>query len=413
MSDTSLQNEEPNEEVEAEAAADTEPVEAEEVPSATDENVDDAADEAEIHVAEDVSKAEPKKAKAKPAKKATPAQASAQAVDALVTTITSMAESVQTLSNTVDSLSAKVATPPAPVVVETKPEEPAVDVVEDDVKPDTVRTVALSSFGTLASFVGVGLVAAAAMRESFDTAGILMGVVGVVLYAVNGLAIDRDKSVEGLSEKGLQALMTILAVLGIGLLVGGIQHFSDDPHRAAYLLPIGAALFVVATAWKMRDRLANEHLVWMAGVGVWVCLFLGVGLNQVAGNIDPKPVSNTAEQKTTETNGHGDAAGAAHGEAASHEQPADAHGATEASHGEDAGHGSTTTTAATHGDDHGIAVADPHATKDDGHGADAGHGTTTTAVVTQAHSTPKAEDPHQSAINEAVTAGNAAAGEHH
>jgi hypothetical protein len=407
MSDTSLQNEEPNETALAEAAVGDEPIEATEEVTPEPEVEQDVTEpvEQDVEVVEESPKVESKKPRAKPVKKATPAQANQQAVDALVTTITSMAESVQTLSNTVDSLSTKVTTPPAPVVVETPAPEVAVAEVADE-KPDTIRSVAFSSFGTLASFVGVGLVAAASMRETFDTTGILLGVIGVVLFTVNGLVIDRDSSVESLKEKGVQALMTILAVLGIGLLVGGIQHFSEDPHRAAYLLPIGAALFVVATAWKMRDRLANEHLVWMAGVGVWVCLFLGVGLNQVAGNIDPKPASETAEQPAEATaDAHG-ATPAAHGEA-----PADAHGA-EAAKTEDDGHGTTTTTAAGHGEDKGIAVADAHATTDS-HGSDAGHGTTTTAVVTQAHSNTTSADPHQSTINEAVDAGNAAAGEHH
>jgi hypothetical protein len=410
MSDTP-QPEEVNEEAEEATAATPAVDESEEVSEDAEEALsEDAAEvldsEPEMTPVEEAPKVE-KKAKAKPAKKATAAQSTAQAVDALVTTITSMAESVSTLSSTVDALSAKVATPPAPIVVEHKEEEPVVETpVEEEPKNDSIPAVALASFGSLASFVGVGLVAAAAMRDNFDTNSLIMAVVGVALFAVNGLVVDRDRSVTGLQGHAIQTAMTLLAVIGVGLLVGGIQRFSDDPHRAAFLLPLGTALFVVATAWKMRDRLANEHLVWMAGVGVWVCLFLGVGLNQVANNIDPHEKVDTQDHivtggpvghETTPTTaaGHGDEHGAS----------SDAHGAsTEA-------HGPTTTVA--HGDDHGAAAATT-----DGHGTDASHAapstTTTTAHVTEAHdSGTHAADPSQSAINEAVRAGNKAAAEHH
>lgn len=211
-----------------------------------------------------------------------------QAVDALVETIAAMANSVSTLSNTVESLSDKVGTPH--MVVDAAPRlETVSDEQIEAPRNNSLRAAALQSIGTLLSFVGVGLVAAGAMRP-FDVTAIVMAIVGIVVYVLNGLLINRDAGVNSLRKYLVQAAMTVLGILGIGFLVGGIQRFGDDPHRAAVLIPLGAAFFLVVSAWKTRDRLATEHLVWMAGSGVWVCLFLAIGLGQVATHVDPKPV---------------------------------------------------------------------------------------------------------------------------
>lgn len=395
--DMSLQSETATEEPEAAAPVEeTEAVESDVVAEA-EAVVEEAAAEDEVEeieeVEEEVVEAPAPKAKAAKKPAANKKPTTAQAVDALVTTITSMAESVSTLSNTVDALSAKVATPPAPVIVEAPaPVEEVVaeeEVVEE--KPSTLGSVALQTLGNLGTFVGVGLVAAAAMRPNFDTVSLIMAPIGIIVFLLNALFIDRDKDVEGIKGLVLHGAMSVLAVVAIGLLVGGIQRFGDDPHRGAVLIPLGAALFLIFSAYKMRTRLESQHLVWMAGAGVWICLFLGIGLHAVANNVDAKPVTHHTSVP---------APAAAHEEVATTVAPAsEEHGAAAATdeHATETTETTETTLAGGTHMDNGIMVIG------------SGESTSTTVAESAHDSTPTTSDPHQSTIDEAVKAGDEAA----
>lgn len=409
MSDTLIPTAEASEATDAEATqaeesnAPVEPTEeqakTEDVASneATGEQQEPKAEEPESAADKAPEKSTEKPSVEKPkAKKSSKPPTTAQAIDALVTTVTSMTETVQTLSKTVDSLSDKVVTPPTVEAVPEQAEE----------KDDSLAAVAISCLGTLASYVGIGLIAAAAMRSAFDGVTMLMAVTGVVLFLANGLFVDRGNNVSGINAYLATAGMLTLGATGVGLLVGGIQRFGDEPHRSAVFVPLGAALFLVASAWKVRDRLRTEHLVWMAGVGVWVCLFLGLGLGVAANNIDPKPKSQPKPP-----------AAESHAEATTTVAPAAEHGATDT-------HGAT--------DDHSAA---------DSHG-ESHEVTTTVAPAADAHgekaeippvhipeSLTKGSNPHSiasggptvatpdvksgdSAVQEAVDAANKAAAGH-
>ena len=126
--------------------------------------------------------------------------------------------------------------------------------------------------GYVGYFVGAGLISGGIVHQPLDPARyttIALAGVGVFLAAtvLNEFVLAPER------PTGLRAVRLILASLalsiGIGMLSGGIQHFSDFPERAAVLIPLGIVLSFLAYV----ARSANEPLRTVfsrAGAGIAV-----------------------------------------------------------------------------------------------------------------------------------------------
>lgn len=265
-------------------------------------------------------------------------------------------------------------------------------------QPMTVARLAIQYAQILAHFVGVGLVVAAVRHLPSDpTLYLGLGAAGVVLFAAAATTMDAAARRGGVRAIGSFAGASVLLGLGLGLVVGGILHFSAFPSTGAVLVPAGMVLSFAGHALRSgRELLGRSMLspaITMIGIVVWV----GIGLGVAAKKLDPAPLAAKGAHGEAAAGSHGDAA-AGHGETsadATHGNPAAAdasHGkaaAGDATHGEAAGsdHGEATTKdAAEHGDaganhgetpakaagDHGKAAAKSEA--DHGAPAAAEHG---------------------------------------
>lgn len=112
------------------------------------------------------------------------------------------------------------------------------------------------------SFVGAGMVSGGVvhypLNENYYGA---LAVLGGIVFAVGSIAN------EVLSNKGFPKLRGLLAIIsislllsfGIGMLSGGIQHFTDFPSRAAVLIPSGIVLsylaFCLKAGWFQRSSI--------------------------------------------------------------------------------------------------------------------------------------------------------------
>lgn len=152
-------------------------------------------------------------------------------------------------------------------------------------------------------FVGAGMVSGGVvhypLNENFY--GILAALGGIV-FAFGSLANEL------LSGKGLPRpaalfsliVTSLLLSFGIGMLSGGIQHFTDFPARAAVLVPLGITLsfiaFCIKTNLFRRDSIKK---VSMAGVLILgIAVSSSVVLTNIAEGMD-KP-AHTHEVGTTE-----------------------------------------------------------------------------------------------------------------
>lgn len=267
----------------------------EEVAEAVDALVKSVEAEGQAHAVEPGSepveavKTAPKKRAAKKATAGVPQET----VDSLLETVNTLAASVSSLTGTVDSLSAKVSAPPPQTGVTVEQllaqveatDEDAVEPVPSDAgNPIVVAASHLASM--LALFVGTGLVAAGCMRHHVAGSAIVEIVVGIALFVASSLYTER-KTLGGIVGAVTFAGASLLTVLGLGFVVGGLQDFGAESKRAAALVPAGVALFSVGAILRSRIRLPREHIMWLAGAGVWVCLFLALGLGHLAGSDEP------------------------------------------------------------------------------------------------------------------------------
>lgn len=208
--------------------------------------------------------------------------------------------------------------------------------------PADERTVAPGRYMGLylkyvALFVGAGLISGSIVHYPLDkTRYIIIGAVGAVLFALASTFADARAKGNGPASLVKFVLASLVLALGIGMISGGIQHFSDIPTRAATLIPLGGALSIIAFAIRDGHRLTRRHLVPFAVAGSAALLWVAIGLNQYAGTFEVPAAGAdhhgaAAEPATTDAaaSGHTETTADAHGAEASSEPAAAAHAAEE------------------------------------------------------------------------------------
>jgi hypothetical protein len=130
-------------------------------------------------------------------------------------------------------------------------------------------------------FVGAGMVSGGVvhypLNENFY--GIL-AVLGGMVFVIGSLA-NEALSGKGLPKAGALISLIVTSLLlsfGIGMLSGGIQHFTDFPSRTAILVPLGISLSFIAYCFKSNLFQRNSiKKVSIAGV-----LILGIAVSSLA-----------------------------------------------------------------------------------------------------------------------------------
>lgn len=146
-------------------------------------------------------------------------------------------------------------------------------------------------------FVGAGMVSGGVVHYPLNEGfyGILAALAGIV-FVIGSLANELLNG-KGLPRAGALFSLIITSLLlsfGIGMLSGGIQHFTDFPSRAAILVPAGITLSFIAYCFKANlfQRSAIKK-VSMAGV-----LVLGTAISSLA------VLTNIADSKNKPVHTH-------------------------------------------------------------------------------------------------------------
>lgn len=139
----------------------------------------------------------------------------------------------------------------------------------------------------VALFVGAGLISGSIVHYPLDkTRYVIIGAIGAVLFALASTFGDARAKTNGLPSLLKFITASLVLALGIGMISGGIQHFSDIPTRAATLIPLGGLLSVIAFAMRDGHRLSRRHVTPFAVAGSAALLWLALGLNQYAKGFD-------------------------------------------------------------------------------------------------------------------------------
>jgi hypothetical protein len=141
---------------------------------------------------------------------------------------------------------------------------------------------------TFAYFLGIGFLSGSIVH--FPVGPVKFGIiaaVGVLLF-VAGSILQRKLGLAQAPEGGWGRFIAGSAALsvGIGMVSGGVQHFTDFPGYAAALVPAGIVLAVASFAFRERFP-ADRHAAFAAAAVFVFAALLFVGLRGYAARLGP------------------------------------------------------------------------------------------------------------------------------
>lgn len=184
--------------------------------------------------------------------------------------------------------------------------------------------------GYVGYFVGAGLISGGIVHYTLDPARYaLVAAAGVAVFLLATVCNEILLPAATLPRAQLVRVVggSLVLSLGIGMLSGGIQHFSDFPARSAVLVPLGLALSFVAFHVRSAAVDVRSAVLSYAGVAVLTLVVgLTIGLDLLA------------DRMTSGETGAGHEHGAATTSAEVPAAPQSAEQAPAAEHGDEHGH---------------------------------------------------------------------------
>lgn len=137
----------------------------------------------------------------------------------------------------------------------------------------------LPVFAYLAMFVGTGFLSGAIVHSgdvSEIPRNLLIGLVGLVVFMVGSAFFEIAVLKHALTWNAVPRFLffSMLLSISIGMISGGVQHFTDFPNFAPKIIPLGLVLAVAAFGFKHRVDL---HAKWGLLVAA-ITLVLGGGV---------------------------------------------------------------------------------------------------------------------------------------
>lgn len=185
--------------------------------------------------------------------------------------------------------------------------------IQNDLSPDDVtayeaelagRTPSLYAryIGAMLYFMGAALIAGAVVHYPIDPPQYtVICIVGALVFLLGTivnefvLASERPNARQAL---GLVAFSLLLS-FGVGMVGGGIQHFTQFPERSAAMTPIGLVMSYAAFIAKDNDG-RWRHAFSLFGAGVIVVAALTwIGMAALGDTLDAEGHSH--DQGSTET----------------------------------------------------------------------------------------------------------------
>ena len=154
----------------------------------------------------------------------------------------------------------------------------------------TTQTIILSYLSYLSLFVGTGFISGAIVHSGDITQipkYIVIGIVGILLFLAGSFVQEFILNRENLREEGIIKffVFSLLLSIGIGMISGGTQHFSDFPIYSSYLIPLGLIISLVAFLLKNGYILSAKTFGTIIGIFVLIALPLHFGLNTYANSL--------------------------------------------------------------------------------------------------------------------------------
>ncbi|MFZ5814349.1 MAG: hypothetical protein ACOY93_03495 [Bacillota bacterium] len=148
------------------------------------------------------------------------------------------------------------------------------------------QTVFAPYLSYLALFLGMGLISGSIVHMPIDPIRYsLLMIIGAIMFGVasviNDMAAAANRTAGGMIRSVLGAL---LLSVGIGMVSGGIQHFTDIPEYAPTLIPLGLAVSLVAFIIKQQIRLSVKRIYAVGLLLLLITFPLKLSLEHAASN---------------------------------------------------------------------------------------------------------------------------------
>lgn len=137
-------------------------------------------------------------------------------------------------------------------------------------------------------FLGMGLISGAIVHMPLDPArySLIMGA-GVVLFGFASFVNDMSKQTELTTGAIVRSLVfSLLISVGIGMMSGGVQHFSDNPTYSAMLIPSGFGLSLFSFVLKNNTRLSVKRFYAVVLIFAFLALPLKLSLDYMVQNTE-------------------------------------------------------------------------------------------------------------------------------
>lgn len=157
------------------------------------------------------------------------------------------------------------------------------------------RTVFFPYLSYLSLFLGMGLISGAIVHMPVSPGRYsLIMFAGVLLFGFASFATDLSRQENLTAGELVQSLLfSLLLSVGVGMISGGIQHFSDNTAYASALIPLGFGVSLFSFVLKNRVKLNVKRVYALIAVFVILVVPIRISLNYI--------VENSAQQ----SGGHG------------------------------------------------------------------------------------------------------------
>jgi uncharacterized protein (DUF305 family) len=149
----------------------------------------------------------------------------------------------------------------------------------------TTKTI-FNYLSYLSLFVGAGFISGAIVHSGNATEipkYITIGIIGVVLFSGGSLTQELITGNHKMNALGAIKFFffSLILSIGIGMISGGTQHFTDFPMYSSFLIPAGFMLSWIAFVFKNNSGLNSKILATTVGILI-LCLPLYISLNGYA-----------------------------------------------------------------------------------------------------------------------------------
>ena len=137
----------------------------------------------------------------------------------------------------------------------------------------STKNIILSYLSYLALFIGTAFISGGIVHSgniSQIPKYIGIGIAGVSLFLAGSFVQEFVLNRKNLKEEGYIKFFTfsLLLSIGIGMISGGVQHFSDFPAYSSYLIPIGLILSLIA--YLLKNNYHINKKLWTVIVATFI-----------------------------------------------------------------------------------------------------------------------------------------------